>query len=275
MKDARGKICTRWSLCKDLVVRDLPEGTIDPYLKTVTLAQGQRPLVRLHYYATHPQTRYGDGRASSDIVGDAREALEQKEGVFQIYFNGCGGDITLGKYNDGTDQCRKALAGRLLAGMEAAAATTEFSPVGPLRWRTHLLALPWRTDGQPRKDGKSHSAIQLDSLEIGGVHIVHLPGEPLVCFQQFAQSLKPAEFTAVAGYGDGEPGYLCPESAFAEGGYEPGASSVKPESEAILKKAIAALLGAPSPRPPRIVWICTDMEGLAGVDQYQQCFDRN
>ena len=50
-------------------MRALPEGTIDPYLKTITLARGEKPLVRLHYYATHPQTPYGDGRASSDMRG--------------------------------------------------------------------------------------------------------------------------------------------------------------------------------------------------------------
>ena len=98
----------------------LARGTIDPYVKTITLARGEKPLVRLHYYATHPQTKYGDGRASSDMVGDAREALERKEGVFQIYFTGCGGDITVGKYNDGSKKCRVELAARLLAGMEAA-----------------------------------------------------------------------------------------------------------------------------------------------------------
>ena len=100
-------------------MRALPEGTIDPYVKTITLARGEKPLVRLHYYATHPQTRYRDNRASSDIVGDAREAIQRKEGVFQIYFTGCAGDITVGKYNDGAKQRRKELAERLLAGMEA------------------------------------------------------------------------------------------------------------------------------------------------------------
>jgi hypothetical protein len=242
--DAQGKACTRWSHCKDLAVRNLPEGTIDPYLKTITLARGDKPLVRLHYYATHPQTRYRDNRVSSDMVGDAREALEKKEGAFQIYFNGCGGDITLGKYNDATDQNRKELAGRLLAGMEAAVAATKLTPVQPVRWRTYALDLPWKPEPNAPKDAKKHQPIELTSLEIGDIRIVHLPGEPMLCFQQFAQGLKPAAFTAVAGYGDGEPGYLCPEKAFAEGGYEPIASNVKPEAEAVVKKAIAALLGA-------------------------------
>jgi hypothetical protein len=268
--DATGKIWVRYSSCKDAALRALPEGAIDPYLKTITLARGQKPLVRLHYYATHPQTFYGDHRASSDVPGDARETLERKERVFQIYFNGCGGDVTMGKYNDGSRKCRVELAARLLAGMEAAVAATRLVPAGPVRWRTYPLLLPPRTDHgftlaeslARLKDPKSGPArlyygasnvvfirrsqrpMELNSLEIGNVHVVHLPGEPMVCFQRFAQDLKPGAFVAVAGYGDGGPGYLCPAKAYGEGGYEPTASRVKPESEALVKKAIAALLGA-------------------------------
>ena len=45
---------------------------------------------------------------------------------------------------------------------------------------------------------------------MGTVHIVHLPGEPMICFQLFAQGVKPADFVAVAGYGDVGCGYICP-----------------------------------------------------------------
>jgi hypothetical protein len=269
--DETGKICPRLSSDGGVpAMRALPEGAIDPYLKSITLARNGKPLVRLHYYATHPQTFYGDGRASSDMVGDAREGLQQKEGVFQIYFNGCGGDITMGKYNDGSKQCRIALAKRLLAGMEASLAATKFVPAAEIRWRTCPLLLPRRTDAGftmgdalgKMKDAKLASVVRLASggvqaaflercrqpielscLRIGSVRIVHLPGEPMVCFQLFAQGLKPEAFVAVAGYGDGGPGYLCSEKAFAEGGYEPTASRVKPESETALKDAITALLG--------------------------------
>lgn len=268
--DATGKIRVRFSTCKDPAVRALPEGTIDPYVKTITLARGEKPLVRLHYYATHPQTPYGDGRASSDFVGDAREALEAKEHVFQIYFTGCGGDITVGKYNDGSKACRQELAERLLAGLEASVSATRLVPPGAVQWRTCPLLFPPRTDPgfnledclarmKNPKSGpvprtyagavraafhqRSRQPIELSCLQIGGVYIVHLPGEPMVCFQTFAQSLRPADFVAVAGYGDCATGYICPEKAYVEGGYEPTDSNVKPESEALVKKAIAALLG--------------------------------
>lgn len=243
MKDAEGKICTRWSFVEDLAVRNLPEGQIDPYLKTVTFARGGKPLVRLHYYATHPQTKYRDGRATSDIPGDAREELERKEEAFQIYFNGCAGDITLGKYNDGTKENRAELAGRLLAGMEAAAADTKLIPADSFVWRVHRLEPVWKKDVDSQGNKIARLPIELTSLQIGDIHILHLPGEPMLEFQRYAQSLKPDSFVAVAGYGDDGTGYICPEKAFAEGGYEPSASELKPESEPLVKKAIAALLG--------------------------------
>jgi hypothetical protein len=49
-------------------------------------------------------------------------------------------------------------------------------------------------------------------------------------------------FPAVAGYGDVGMGYICTAEAFKEGGYEPTASLIAPESESILKDAIAELL---------------------------------
>ena len=266
--DTSGKINVRYSSCTDPTVIALPEGKIDPYLKTITLARGDKPLVRLHYYATHPQSKYGDNRASSDVAGDAREALEQKEGVFQIYFTGCGGDVAMGKYNDGSKKARKELAARLLVGMEASVAATKLGPVGTLHWRTYPLTLQPREDAdfseaacRANMKGNNLSArlygsavriafrqrwqqpIELTSLQLGDVHILHLPGEPMIEFQFFAQGLKPHYFVAVAGYGDCGMGYLCPAKAYAEGGYEPTDSNVKPESEALLKQAILSLLG--------------------------------
>jgi hypothetical protein len=72
---------------------------------------------------------------------------------------------------------------------------------------------------------------------------VHLPGEPFVEYQLFAQSVLPDEFVAVAGYGEGGTGYICTEKAFAEGGYEPTASFVGPPTETVLKDAIREVMG--------------------------------
>ena len=77
---------------------------------------------------------------------------------------------------------------------------------------------------------------------MGNVRIVHLPGEPMIEFQQYAQRLLPQQFVAVAGYGDGGPGYLCTEESFGHGGYEPTATMVAPQGETVLKTALRELL---------------------------------
>jgi hypothetical protein len=263
-----GKVRVRWSACTDADLRAAAEGNIDPMLKTVTFARGGKPLVRLHYYATHPQTGGGDGRIGIDFVGDARERLERKERVMHIYFTGCGGDVTAGKYNDGSPQAREELAGRLLAGMQASIRSTRLVPIQGIAWRTVPVRLPARRDagyapaenraamanaklGLSARVGAASKVVfherasrplVLSLLEVGGVRIVSLPGEPMVEFQQYAQRLLPGQFVAVAGYGDGGPGYLCTEDSFAHGGYEPTATLVEPRGEAILKAAIRQLL---------------------------------
>jgi hypothetical protein len=263
-----GKVRSRMSSCTDPELRALPEGKIDPMLKTITFARGNKPLVRIHYYATHPQSFYGDPRASYDVPGFARERLQEKEGVFQIYFTGCAGDVAMGKYNDRTPRARDELTDRLYAAMEASARCTRLVPVERIRWRTLSVTLPARDDpGYTVEDNRAVMAnteasvvrrvraatrvayarraerpIDLSLLTIGDVHVLHLPGESMVEFQLFAQSLKPDAFVAVAAYGDVAPGYICTERSFSEGGYEPTASRVAPQSEHLFKAAIRKLL---------------------------------
>jgi len=266
-----GRFHGRMSSAKSAELRALPEGFIDPMLRTVTLARGRKPLVRLHYYATHPQSFYGDPRASSDMPGFARERLQRKENVFQIYFTGCCGDVAMGKYNDGTPQARDELTARLLAAMEAAAAATRLAPAGPVRWRSLSVALPLGNDVEPalakaralmadpkaavipRIRAATHVAfaeriaqpLEISLLEIGNVQVLHLPGECMVEYQRFAQESRPkGAFLAVAAYGDVGTGYVCTEKAFQEGGYEPSASHVAPHAEKVLKGAIREILGA-------------------------------
>jgi hypothetical protein len=263
-----GKIIGRMSGTTDPQLQALPEGRIDPMLKTVTLARGDRPLVRLHYYATHPQSFYGDPRACSDVPGFARKRLEDKEGIPQIYFTGCAGDVAMGKYNNRTRQARAELTDRLYAGMEASVVATRLAPVRRVRWRTRPLRLPERTDPgytaeanrakmtDPRQSAvvrvraatrlaftkRIDSPIDVSLLEIGPARILHLPGECMVDFQLYAQSLRPDDFIAVAAYGDLGPGYICTEKSFTEGGYEPSASRAGRTSEPVLKETIRLLL---------------------------------
>ena len=270
-----GKLITRFSTGgSSPELAALPEGPIDPFLKTITLAVGRQPLVRLHYYATHPQTFCCDGRISGDFVSAAREALEKEEGVFQLYFTGCAGDVTVGKYNDKSDEARAGLALRLTQGMRASIASIRYFPAAEMKWRAGELRLPVK----PAREGSApalssrlarhefktpdeayRAAISLaflqrsrplpvSALEIGPIFILHLPGEPMLEFQNYARQLKRSGSVAISGYGDMSPGYLCTDRAFREGGYEPGASNAGPGTEERVKKIIRKLLGS---RPSR------------------------
>jgi len=270
-----GKILTRFSSCKDPKLVEAPEGLVDPWLKTVTFARDDTPLVRLHYYATHPQSFYGDTRSTYDFPGMAREWLERREGIPQVYFTGCAGNIAAGKYNNGTPEAREGLYLRLRAAMETAARATAYEPAQPITWRTTSLQLEPITSGELAPDAlmaalentaHSHN-IRLDAamcrvfqertrkpflltaLDTGKLVLIHLPGEMAVEFQLYAQTIQPDRFVAVAAYGDCAPSYVNPASFFQEGGYEASASLVVPESEQRVLAAIRQLAGLPAQDP--------------------------
>ena len=132
-----GKVIhTRNSATKDAKVREFPEGLIDPWLKTLSFWKGEKPLAALHYYATHPMSYYGDGRVSADFCGLARQKRAQETGVFQVYFTGCAGNITAGKYNDGAKENRAVLRDRVHEAMAAAWKNTERRPIKDFSWRS-------------------------------------------------------------------------------------------------------------------------------------------
>jgi hypothetical protein len=262
----KGKLATRYSsTAKNPELAAEPEGPIDRFIKTITLARGQKPVVRLHYYATHPQTFCCEGTVTADFVGAAREAAEKQDGVPQVYFTGAGGDVTVGKYNDGTIEKRRALETRLLAGILESIRATRYEPLREARWHSVGLELPVRSGSDPVLAGhrakledrkatdveryrgaigvafsERKRAIDISALFLGRAVVVHLPGEPLLEYQKYAQQQGAGRFVAVAGYGDIAPGYVCPDMAHQDGGYEPSASNSK--------AAIRKLLTPPPPR---------------------------
>lgn len=73
------------------------------------------------YYATHPQSYYGQGDVTCEFIGIARNAREKEmNGVPHIHFNGAGGNIAAGKYNDGSEAMHPVLAERVEKDMRAA-----------------------------------------------------------------------------------------------------------------------------------------------------------
>jgi hypothetical protein len=111
---ADGKVkYVRYSSTKDEVIRAEPEGIVDPFVHLLCFWNGDKPLVSLTYYATHPQSYYGQGGVSCDFPGLAREIRDRElPGVFHVHFNGAGGNVTAGKYNDGSPENRRGRSTR-------------------------------------------------------------------------------------------------------------------------------------------------------------------
>src|SRR5262249_17500204 len=106
---------------------------------------GDKPLASLTYYATHPQSYYGKGGVSCDFPGLARQMRDRAlPGVAHIHFNGAGGNVTAGKYNDGDPGNRMLLAERLAKGMKEAFESVTKVPVKSqdVDWRVTAAVLP-------------------------------------------------------------------------------------------------------------------------------------
>lgn len=266
-----GKVLfTRTSATKDPVARAQPEGTIDPKLRTLSFWDGDTPLVALHYYATHPMSYYGRGEVSADFCGLARRAFQQENpNVFTAYFTGCAGNVTAGKYNDGSPQNRAILRDRMFAGMVASWKATKRQPITGWDWRTEAITLKPRTEQAFLKEEstrtlndpkasiakRNNAAFQLawlkrldrpidvGCLDFGGhTMVLHLPGEAFIEYQLAAQKMRPDVQVLVASYGDDGCGYIPTAVGYGQGGYEPTVSLSSPESEEILLRTIRKLL---------------------------------
>jgi hypothetical protein len=263
-----GKIkAVRWTRTLDAEVRGEPEGLIDPWLKTISFWNGDTKLAALHYYAVHPSS-YEDCYVTPDFTGLARERRRAEDGVPHLYFTECAGNITAGKYNDGAHELREVFTERIHRAMVESEHAPQRINADEFEWRTAQVSLPPRDD-RPNSDEKALQDSSLESvyrgqaalvlayrereqtpITIGALHfgnecsILHLPGESFIEYQLFAQAQRPSALVAVPSYGDCGPGYICMESSFAEGGYEPQDSFVAPESEHVLKQAIVEVMSS-------------------------------
>lgn len=234
----------RMSASRDPKIQAAEEGTIDPFLKTLSFWNGDTPLLGISAYATHPMSFYGRGGVTADFVGMARKRRQaDTPGVFQMYVSGCSGNVTAGKYNDGDPGNRPVLAERIHAAMAAAWKSTKRVPVAEVAFRTVPLKLEARssagfseaelmkrltTDPKPfdqclaalglswKKRVDAGRAIDLPVLDFGGAVIALLPAEAYVEYQLAAQKLRPDSFVLVAGYGECGPGYIPIERAWKE-----------------------------------------------------------
>ena len=268
-----GKVLhTRYTATRDPKIRAFPVGTIDPVLKCVSFWNRDKAVAVLTYYATHPQSYYRTGLANPDFPGLARNAQQQETGVPHIHFNGAGGNIGAGKWNDGSHENRQILADRVQAGMRQAWESTGKHPLTPadIGWTIEPVLLPiadhlqedeiratlTNEEAKPAdrwfaakhlvwlRRCQNNDPINLACLKLGTARILHMPGELFVEYQLAAQEMRADLFVAMAAYGDYAPGYIGTEIAYGQGGYETSnrASRVAPTVESVLMNGMRRLL---------------------------------
>ncbi|QDT32018.1 hypothetical protein [Thalassoglobus polymorphus] len=265
-----GKVLTqRGSSSKSPAHQQFPEGLIDPMLKTVAFYNGDKKIVASHYYACHPMSYYGDGRVSSDFCGLARkEKQKQEPDCTHLYFNGCGGNIGAGKYNNGSHEMRPILTKRMLDGMMGAEKELQLQPIESVKWETEDILPPLNplfneevlmkqiSDKKQRVVNRNRPSytvafirrihaqkpITLSSLHVNDVSLLHLPSESFIEYQLRAQASAPNRFVACAAYGDGGPWYIPTADAYPQGGYAVSVAWCAPEMDQVLSGGIQSLL---------------------------------
>ena len=262
----------RGSSCKVPSLIDLPEGLIDPMVSLLGFWNQDVPIALLTSYACHPQSYYRLGIPSPDFPGIARFIRGQEvNAAMHVHFNGAGGNIAAGKYNDGTQSNRMILANRLAIGMREAYENVKRQPLTSekIGWESDSVSLPLARHldesdliAKLKKQSpkgyisladqiawvervKAGHQIEITCLRIGDVKMLHMPGELFVEYQLAAKAMRPDLHVMMAAYGDYGPGYIGTKVAYDEGGYEtrPTSSSVAPEVETVLMESMKRLLG--------------------------------
>ncbi len=271
MLDASGRVVvTRYTACKSEEIRNLPLGVIDPLLRLLSFEGSNGTLACMTFYATHPQSYYRVGAATPDFPGLARNAQEEETGVFHVHFNGAGGNIGAGKFNDGSHENRAVLASRVQAGMKAAWKGRKIVSTSEVTWNQLRLSLPVSEaidteqlratikDEQADSATRCHAAeklafalrmksgkkVPVSRLKLGSCMLLFMPGELFVEYQLAAQAMRPDANVLMAAYGDYGTQYIGTRVAYPQGGYEvsPRATNVSPAVERVLLDAMEKLM---------------------------------
>jgi hypothetical protein len=275
VRDENRVVTERRSSYAPAHLQALPEGLIDPWLKTVAFYDQDVKITACHYYATHPQSYYGDGIVNSDFVGLARKQRQAEEpDCLHMYFTGCAGDVAAGKYNDGSTAMRPVLAQRVYDGIVVADQQLRPVPIESVEWRTFEMGPP-----PPNHDlydelctpallqaiisdrensvmirnrtaftlawvnrHLAGSPLLLSSLHCNDIKLLRLPGECFVTYQLRAQAMCPDAFIATAAYSDGGPWYRPTKDEYGTGGYELETTWCGSEIDDMLTAAMRDLL---------------------------------
>lgn len=260
-----------------------PDGIRDDAVTVISFQDAEDKSVRavLFHFTCHPTTM-GDYSISSDYPGAARRVVEAGLGgeAIAAFLPGCFGDVrpncaVIGgkSFRRGIDADLRAF-GNALGGEVLRLLKSELKSVQPTlfgkaveieldmqshpsketltelmdsgsvvekQWAAKLLASPLTNK---RK-------LTLQRLDLSSEIILIAMGGEICCeFGQHIRKMQTDSCLLPLGYSNGLLGYICPESMYAEGGYEPIESTIyfglpsafQPNSEQRVLAAVAGIL---------------------------------
>jgi len=260
---------------RDPIFQQAPEGLIDPMMRTISFWSQNQCLVEYHAYATHPMSYYGRGEVTSDFVGLARKRLARLDrSIHPIYASGCSGDVTAGKFNDGSPEAREDLTRKIYQAMLANREGVKKEPV-PETWGfrnlpfeltySHAETLQKEAMERALHDGSlsiekrilaamglaswnrvqvRKQPIDMPCVDLGIARMVLFPGESFVGYQHIAQETSGALPLLPVGYGECWTGYVPTDAAFKDG-FDESWLWVAPGAQERIERVLQDLL-APS-----------------------------
>jgi len=256
------------------VNRRRADGPRDPLVRTLLLESAEGPLVLLFHAACHPVALGNQNTLlSADWVAAARAILEPAVGCPLLFLQACCGDINPQFRDEARSSEQADRVGRALgeAALEAqhqaqplsltpirAAHTTARLPLQPYPTPEALVELEAAARERLQELGRSDvdqaylewvqavrekparrsMAATVSVLRLGALTLTGMPGE---IFSELSLALPESW---VLGFTNGNLGYLYPDSALTEGGYEVTVAYKLYGEQALAAGAGAALLRA-------------------------------
>lgn len=241
------------------VVRLNPEGPNDQRVKVLRFDDGRSltPLAVIMHAVCHPcfftwgdkgSQPYPNGypKMSADFPGEAQSFVEMCYGnkTSSLFLQGCAGDIRPnlpGYPYRCADEADIQWAGRDLG---SAVVRTLARNVTREQRRDrptyYAIRVANTVVSLPGKAGRVDAELQ--AMKIGPYLLLTMPGEPMVEYGfKLEKAIADRAIPIIVGYANGNLGYIATAAAHEVGGYEPNASKLAPEAEAILLDELNAL----------------------------------
>lgn len=260
-----------------------PGGDRDPELVAAQIRPiTGEPIATIFNYACHAVILGGDNRlVTGDWPGAAMEKLQSDGFGLTLFLQGCCGDVN--PAIRGTWEDREKAAGIAVASVREAlehASDAGVSGVAGAMYPVSLPLLPnpgdeelqarldeinalapdqrgfvewrdllWCADviNNPEKSRRTELPIATGELRIGDLVIAWLPAEAFSAYSRAIKAARTPGKTMVAGYTNGNIGYLPTKAAYSEGGYEVVDAyryytyqMIAPESEELVLRSFGA-----------------------------------